>query len=312
MHLNTSAAPARAAAPGKVVISGAYVVLEGAPAIVTAVNRYVIADAGRPASYLSPEVTCALEVAPYVGYAAPDYDVSALREEDRKLGLGSSAAILLASLAALPPSDTSSAEGLQALFEHALLAHRRAQGGGSGIDVAASTFGGSLRFQFGPGSDDLPRVTQLNLPPGLHVEVWSSDRAAKTSEFLKNVRAARARAPERVAEIYSALRSASEEACRACEHADAQAFVSALKAQAAGLCALGRAASIPIVTTELAELTRLSEDDGAALLPAGAGGGDIALWVSTEKPSTKVRFAQQALAHGTLALEMGAKGVHRL
>ncbi len=38
----------RARAPGKVVLSGAYSVLRGAPAIVTAVDRYVEADDGEP------------------------------------------------------------------------------------------------------------------------------------------------------------------------------------------------------------------------------------------------------------------------
>ena len=34
----------RARAPGKLVLSGAYAVLEGAPALVAAVDRYAVAD----------------------------------------------------------------------------------------------------------------------------------------------------------------------------------------------------------------------------------------------------------------------------
>jgi phosphomevalonate kinase len=34
----------KARAPGKIVISGAYAVLEGAPSVVTAADRYVTAD----------------------------------------------------------------------------------------------------------------------------------------------------------------------------------------------------------------------------------------------------------------------------
>ncbi len=36
-----------ARAPGKIVISGAYAVREGAPAIVAAVDRYAVADGAR-------------------------------------------------------------------------------------------------------------------------------------------------------------------------------------------------------------------------------------------------------------------------
>ena len=50
----------RARAPGKLVLSGAYAVLYGAPAIVTAVSRYAIADTGRAAEFVTPEVRAAI------------------------------------------------------------------------------------------------------------------------------------------------------------------------------------------------------------------------------------------------------------
>ena len=43
----------RARAPGKIVLSGAYAVLAGAPAIVSAVSRYVTADSERPATFVT-------------------------------------------------------------------------------------------------------------------------------------------------------------------------------------------------------------------------------------------------------------------
>ena len=86
----------RARAPGKVVISGAYAVLEGAPAIVASVDRYALADTALSSNFVTEEVREALGDGP-----APWIDASALREGGRKLGLGSSAAILVASLAAL-------------------------------------------------------------------------------------------------------------------------------------------------------------------------------------------------------------------
>jgi phosphomevalonate kinase len=133
----------RASAPGKVVLSGSYSVLEGAPAIVAAVDRYVIADASRRSEIVTAEVRAAINGGGLD--FAPWFDASALRVTDpdgssRKLGIGSSAAILAASLAACSPEGASRDD----LFEKALDAHRSAQGGGSGIDVAASIFGGIL------------------------------------------------------------------------------------------------------------------------------------------------------------------------
>ena len=45
--------------PGKLVLSGAYVILDGAPAVVTAVDRYAVADDSRPAPSLSNELRAA-------------------------------------------------------------------------------------------------------------------------------------------------------------------------------------------------------------------------------------------------------------
>ena len=64
----------RARAPGKLVLSGAYAVLSGAPAIVTAVSRYVIADTSQLAELVTDEVAAALapgQVASWVSARAP-------------------------------------------------------------------------------------------------------------------------------------------------------------------------------------------------------------------------------------------------
>ena len=52
----------RARAPGKLVLSGAYAVLSGAPALVAAVDRYVVADSARPTLFDAPEVRAANSV----------------------------------------------------------------------------------------------------------------------------------------------------------------------------------------------------------------------------------------------------------
>src|SRR6185437_2901148 len=87
-----------ARAPGKLVLSGAYAVLEGAPCLVAAVDRYAVADASRPATFVTDEVRCAVAAGALA--RPPWFDASALRESapdgtSRKLGLGSSAAILV-------------------------------------------------------------------------------------------------------------------------------------------------------------------------------------------------------------------------
>ncbi|MDP9002088.1 MAG: hypothetical protein M3O46_18505, partial [Myxococcota bacterium] len=66
----------RAIAPGKLLLTGAYAVLEGAPAIVAAIDRYAVADASRADQRPSAEVRAALGNEP-----APHADVRELHDE---------------------------------------------------------------------------------------------------------------------------------------------------------------------------------------------------------------------------------------
>jgi phosphomevalonate kinase len=295
----------RARAPGKVVLSGAYAVLSGAPAIVSAVSRYVTADASRPADFVTDEVRAALGA----GERAPWFDASELRQGDRKLGLGSSAAILVASLFALERArdgERPLLELRQAVFERALAAHRAAQGGGSGVDVASSTFGGTLVYQL---HDAAPRLTPITLPGELTVEIWACPSSASTRELIARVDALRTTDAAAHQRYLGAQAAASREAATAAERDDAAALLAALRAQHDALLGLGRAAAAPIVTSELAELDPEARSEGGVLLPAGAGGGDIALFVGRAASSAGLRAALRGLAHELLPTDMSAEGV---
>ncbi|WP_441286118.1 hypothetical protein ACSRUE_27140 [Sorangium sp. KYC3313] len=321
-------------APGKLVLSGAYAVLEGAPALVAAVDRYVLADPARPAALVTEEVQAALDAGALD--AAAWFDASALRsaapepppaspgapprEASRKLGLGSSAAILVATLAAraAAASEARAARGVQrvrrapawdprALFLDALAAHRRAQGGGSGVDVAASVYGGVLCCRLGPGGE--LDVAPHALPGGLVIEVFASDASARTSAMLERVRALAAREPE----AHRALLGAAAEGARAAAcAADARALVAALDRQVDALAELGDRSGAPIVTPALRRLRPAAAAEGAAIAPSGAGGGDVSLFVGGAPPSTAWLAAAREAGLERVPMSLGAPGVHVL
>lgn len=269
----------RARAPGKVVISGAYAVLEGAPAIVASVDRYALADTALSSNFVTEEVREALGDGP-----APWIDASALREGGRKLGLGSSAAILVASLGALELARDPALERaslVARVFPVALSAHARAQGGGSGVDVASSTYGGVIAARRVAGGLE---VSEVRLPAGVSIELLVASHSASTRDLIRRVRELEARDPAAFARLFGAQVAAAELAASAVAGADAAAFIAALAAQERALSALGRAAGANIVTPELERLAAAARAAGAAALPAGAGGGDIALWVSEGVP----------------------------
>jgi phosphomevalonate kinase len=80
-------------------------------------------------------------------------------------------------------------------------------------------------------------------------------------------------------------------------------------AQRHALAQLGHDARIPIVTPEVTALAELAEAHSAAVLPAGAGGGDIAVYLG-ETSSEFLADALTRFGHSRLTLALGAPGVH--
>jgi phosphomevalonate kinase len=315
----------RARAPGKLVLSGAYSVLWGAPALVTTVDRHALADASRPHDFVPREIEVALSLG--LLSHAPKLDVSELRAwgadgRSQKLGLGSSAALLVAALAAAPTADTP-ALGSDELLAAAVRAHRLAQGGGSGIDVAASALGGTLVCTLEVPSGDAVgasasasldlalRAASTSLPPALHVECWRTSRAAVTASMVAAVRGLELREPATFARALGPAREGAVAAAQACARGDAAALVEALETQTAALASLGELAGAPIVPGELAQARATAALERAVVLPSGAGGGDVVLLVRVaDAPASQA--ALRALGYERLELELGVRGAHRV
>jgi len=290
-----------ARAPGKLVLSGAYAVLDGAPALVGAVDRYVTADSSRPASWIAREVEAAVRA----GLCARpvDYDASALRSGDgaRKLGLGSSAAILVASALAAPGAAAPPVLS-RAWIEAAVSAHREAQGGGSGIDVVASAEGGVVYATRGSSSELSWRAWRV--PDGLRFTVWSLGSEASTKDLVARVRAWKAADPAAYEAVVGPL---AEQARVAAEAGAAEDVRAALEAQGRLLAALGDGAGTPIFPAALIPL-REALAGRVAVLPSGAGGGDVVLAVTVGALAAADRASLAAAGLEAVACEVGAPG----
>ena len=288
----------KAFAPGKIVLSGAYAVLDGAPAIVMATTRGALADSTRLQPTPTLEVRAALGDAP-----APHVDASSMFVGGRKLGLGASAAILVASLAAREAdrgADLADPRIREALFVRARTAHAVAQQGGSGVDVAASVHGGVLRYT------TTAAPSRIALPTGTVVTVFACGTSARTSDLRAQVAAA----PK---SLYDAcigeLKEIAASAVDAATRDDRAAFVLAVRRASRGLARLGAAASAPIVPVGFDALEELAARESAAFSVAGAGGGDVAVFVGGAAPSPE--FLERARALGLFLLDIGLdeKGV---
>ena len=139
-------------APGKIVLLGEYAVLDGAPAIVAAVNRGVRCTVSPHPSRLDIDAVNHRFVGPALAAWSDKpghyrFEPHNPTETASKVGLGSSAAATVAAALAGSSWNNHPLYG-DTLFKTAFGIHREVQGSGSGIDVAASVYGGMLQQSF--------------------------------------------------------------------------------------------------------------------------------------------------------------------
>jgi phosphomevalonate kinase len=283
----------RVFAPGKIVITGAYAVLKGAPALSIATSRGAVADDSSCSSSPTPEVRCA------TGESAPSVDACDMFLDGRKLGLGASSAIVVASLGtelARAGEDLLAPSTRQRLFGRAWSAHRAAQHGGSGVDIATSTYGGAIVYRMGAS------VLAVPLMPELIFRVFACPKSAVTSQLLRATSAFEQAAPEEHAFYINSLATHSQAAIVAWRNADAPRFLASLRSMGASLADFGDAAGISIVPNDVRALAELAHEHDASFTVSGAGGGDIAVYFGTCPP--RASFVAAARERGLLELDV--------
>ncbi|HEU5056758.1 MAG TPA: hypothetical protein VFU21_09530 [Kofleriaceae bacterium] len=292
-------------APGKIMLVGEYAVLEGGEAVVMAVNRRARAHLGDAPAALSPFLAAAARVvkdelggeqANLVARAVVD-SAALCDESGAKLGLGSSAAAITAAVAlALPPPGDR-----KLLHRLAHRAHAAAQGGaGSGVDVAASVWGGVLVCRPPDRAGDPPRVAPLALPPDLVlVPVWLG-RPADTRVLVSAMTDFARREPAACRELYARIARAAADLADALRASQA---ITAVWEGSVAAAELGRAAGVEVVTEAHRHLAERAEAVGGAAKPTGAGGGDVALG-AFPGPEAAEHFRADARSLGMKVLDL--------
>jgi phosphomevalonate kinase len=311
-------------APGKLFLTGEWAVLRGAPAVVAAVDRRARVTV-EPGAGEGVEIESLAEgrrerVLDVAGAPLPPGDagmvLAAMRERggpprplrvvvdsraflvgERKLGLGRSAATLVAAVAALGARDSATVVLRRALQANQLFQ----EGQGSGADVAAAVHGGVIEVR--RASDGLlagPRT----LPAGLHLVAGWTGTSAHTPPMLARFTAAPLPA------VFAELTAAATDAADAVARGDAAALLAAVERSATLLERLGAALDLPLVTPELARLVRAANRAGAVAKPSGAGGGDCGIAFATSAAqATAVQAAWRDAGILPLAVRIDPEGV---
>jgi phosphomevalonate kinase len=312
-----------ATAPGKIVLLGEYAVALGRPAIVAAMDRRLgcrirlepgpgrlrvgngvnrcelplhmdtVGDAPLEVRFV---VAAARVGARFFDLKAVDLNIETWSEIDRaesKVGLGGSAAIVAATLAAVGAASGSHKGDPKTLAGLGVAAHRLAQGGGSGADVVAATLGG-VQWIAGLDADQVPRSVGeaalgmpvetecLELPTDLTLDVVFSGQSVRTGPRIDRF-VALARGEEAAGRPargpVSAWSDAMEHATRALRQAcQANSASRALAAMRQGREVFGDLG--PLIGFEMWSdglILACQDEEGWATKPSGAGGGDCAV-----------------------------------
>ncbi|AGP30359.1 phosphomevalonate kinase [Corynebacterium terpenotabidum] len=325
--------------PGKLYIAGEYAVVEpGYPAVLVAVDRYItvrvspastdtghitsdqnagsrlewyrrdghmlIAPDQDQFSFVLSAVRIVEEAAVELGAPLQVYDLDITSELDddsgRKFGLGSSAAVTVATVRALCEHYRLDLTRMEQL-KLALLASIGVQRSGSGGDVAASMFGGWIAYT--SFDRDWARTEQARRPlldllradwPGLSVRrvvppdhlrllVGWTGSPASTSRLVDDVQSHKGTdAAWSYAGFLADSRACVEAFVAALDADDTEGVLAGIRCNRTLLHELGEHTGTTIETPTLRRLIESAEDHGGAAKTSGAGGGDCGIVLISE------------------------------
>lgn len=332
----------KASAPGKLMLSGEYAVLGKAPALVTAVNVRAVAEftpasdgvlriVSRPDIHHGGVVAFTADGLQWQSdvveifaatFAALDghqrqklvgiggtlvIDTQSFHIKERKLGLGSSAAVIAVLLGIFWRLGDGLPEAGPA-FQQALRAQQLFQGSGSGADIAAALSGGTILYRRDPFI-----AAPVSLPEQLDITPIWTGVAANTGDFIRRMMAFQQQNPEAFLERFKLLEHEAEEVALAVAQGDAALAMEALRDFGAAMKALGDAADMPIWSDVHRAVASLVEHPMVAYKPSGAGGGDIGLLIALgagdADPLDAVKSRVAGAGYIELPLKFGARGL---
>jgi len=204
-------------------------------------------------------------------------------ENYQKLGLGSSAAVIVAIIVALTQYfqvEKNIFASYENLFELCFNTHVQAQGNrGSGIDVAASVLGGIVDYTMPQPQNDVAAKFNLykSLPAGLYlVPVWTGI-SSSTRTLLAKVDDFRAENPNEFELIIDKMTNLSKNGCQAFKNAEIPSFLDIIHDYYQVLLKFTQRSGVQVISEIHKNIAGIVNDSGGIYKPSGAGEGDLGI-----------------------------------
>lgn len=307
----------RSSAPGKLVLSGEYMVLLGAPAMVIAVDRRAECllepsekhgltvhslpfdqtetvmgktDVPRESTHSLHRLIALFQSFTDVPTQARlTLDTRGFFEKEHKLGIGSSAALIVALSAMFDTLNRTSTP-----FDSLRRIHNEFQENeGSGLDLAASISGGALRFQNG-------NYKAIRLPVTLQFCFVFAGGSTNTAEMVRRfTNILRGRYDRSLVREWNHI---AEKVADSTAHPNR--FVSYINELSDLMFRFDQHTNLGIYSSSHKKARELAQGLGLAYKTCGAGGGDMGVAMGTDATRLKA-FENQAISCGLLTQDLG-------
>ncbi|MFX1250071.1 MAG: phosphomevalonate kinase [Promethearchaeota archaeon] len=235
--------------------------------------------------------------------------------EEVKIGFGSSAAAVVAIIAALlklhevlslTDEDTAKLKEKEIIFKLGIIAHYLGQGKlGSGFDVAASTFGGALVYKrFDPQwlekalreksmvkviEEKWPLLEHWNipLPSDFELFVAFTGTSASTRKLVRQIKLFKEEDPDEYHKIILAIKNVTEKLIVALSNAAKKEILALLDRNRELLEDLSNACECHLEIEAHQIMSDIAAEYGAVAKFSGAGGGDCSIGVCFDKITAK-------------------------